>query len=272
MTDFLLTTGDALATRENGLVVGACPECCGGPCGEGCCGATVPGLPGVVETCGFPRVNGVLDQQITYAGSGAFNQSGPGFSLVNNFNLSGTYLSPPAAFSCNAAPFVTDNTPSDLRVRVGVILRPVGGGAPIIAPNQRYDGRWVQQASGFPGALIISVFPFVGNLPGQATIAVARFMGVVPPGEPAWGVQRTFGTSVSGNTYTWGAVSVNPTFTPAGCLRSVSGGISQSQWVGTEPGATFVSSFAFSFALTMNTELCCGADSLPDLTDTLRAL
>lgn len=270
----LLVKDRKVVIRDRKVVVGVCPECCGA-CGEGCCGLAVAGLPGVTEPCGFPRVGGVLEQRVLFSASGSFNQSGAtivppvnplapvNYSYTNTFNLSGAYLSPPATFNCGASHAVTDSTPTDLQIEVRTVYRPSGGGVPVVAPNQRYDGRWLLGASGFPGAMTISVRASVANLASQTTIAVARFIDAVPLGQPAWGMNRTLpNQTIGSNSYNWGAVSVTPTYTSGGCLRTVTGSIAQTEWQGTEPngagGTTgYIAGFAFGFTITLNTERCC---------------
>lgn len=72
MSDYLLTLVDSLATRNGGLVVGQCPDCCGGTvCGSLCCGQT----GALWRRCGWPKVAepNVYRFAITGSISGAYS-------------------------------------------------------------------------------------------------------------------------------------------------------------------------------------------------------
>ena len=291
MSDYLLTLGDSLATRNGGLVIGQCPECCGGSGGP-CCGTLIPGTS-ITHKCSWP-MGGPIQISATLTGSyfyeevdvvGASGQP----PIVRNqaINMSLVYSAPPATVPANVCAFQTQTVTNgtignsdrkEMSVRWGQDLS--------LVPTDAFTFQYARNYGNVPGTVptpppstlvrgvhILNIdFPAAGVLfqvaPGRQDNVFAS--------SPAWAAVIRCPQPIGGTfTYTHSTPVVVPGFASSGCLVGVSGSAS-SGWQRFATGLGFTRRTTVAIAVNFSVDCpvpgCGGGADSPDTSEAIDAM
>jgi hypothetical protein len=261
--------------RNRKIVLGLCPECCGG--GGACCGTPIPGTA-VVHKCTWPA--GLpIDIRATVTGTYFYEDIDVGGNsgqapVVRNqtINLNLVYLSPPAVTPLNLCQFNTNTVTSgtignadrkELSIgwSQGLILFQTTAPIPTSSRNYGNVPASVTSPTTIQSVGLVRIqFPAAGVF---YNVGLAKQNDSMA-GSPLWAATVGMGTPQANTVYTHAAPSVSPGHSSAGCLVGGSGAFPANGWVRNVPilGGGFrrtTVSIAASWTLTTNQTGCGGS-------------